>query len=64
LYTSALFNLLSVSLTIRTLTANIITYRDDQDYPNLFTDLGSLIRLVAFFDSSNAMGNPTLKEYN
>jgi hypothetical protein len=54
LYTSALFNMLSVSLTIKTLTTNIIKYRDDQDYPNLFTNLGTLIRLLAFFKSSSS----------
>lgn len=54
MYTSALFNMLSVSLSIKTLTTNIIKYRDASDWPNLFTNLGTLVRLIAFFKSSNS----------
>lgn len=46
--------MLSVSLSIKTLTTNIISARDKSDYPTLFTNLGTLIRLIAFFKSSNS----------
>jgi hypothetical protein len=63
LYTSFLFNLLSNSLQIKTITTNIQTYSNSGSYSDLYGEFAKLFRIMLDFESSNAASrdNATLK---
>lgn len=63
LYTSFLFNLLSNSLQIKTITTNIQTYSNSGSYSDLYGEFAKLFRIMLDFESSNAASrdNTTLK---
>lgn len=54
LYTSFLFNLLSNSLQIKTITTNIQTYSASGSYSDLYGEFAKLSRIMLDFESSNA----------
>ena len=55
-YTSFLFNLLSQSLSIKTIANNINTYSTNGDYVDLAGQIATLFRIIIDFQSSNAAG--------
>jgi hypothetical protein len=63
LYTSFLFNLLSNSLSIKTITTNIQSYSNSGSYSDLYGEFAKLFRIMLDFESSNAASrdNSTLK---
>jgi len=54
LITSFLFNLLSNSLSIKTIATNINTYSSNKKYPELSGEVAKLLRIILDFESSNA----------
>lgn len=64
-FTSFLFNLLSQSLSIRTIATNIQTFYTNNKWPEMSGELAKLLRICLDFDSSNAAGlNQAAKKTN
>jgi hypothetical protein len=53
-YTQFLFNLLKVSLQLRSYSLSLTTYQDASDWPDFILTLSKLIRICLDFSSSNS----------